>query len=433
MPRWASGGPAGPAYIDFPTDLLREAMSPGALDRSWMRPRRRAAAAAEPADVAAAAELIRSARRPLVISGRAARRAPDELRELLDQTGALYLDTAESRGAVPTDHPAAVPGVRGRAMSEADLVITVGRRLDFQLAYGSRFVFDSDARFIRIGPTRDDTAENRRGDVEIRADAGLALRALLDAGARPAERDGAWAEALVSANAERRAKLAAALESTEPCADGAMHPYTLIAALNRFIDDDTIAIADGGDILSFARVALKAPTYLDPGPLGCLGVGVPFAVSAALNFPGRRVVSLVGDGSFGFTAMEVDTAVRTGARAVFVVANNEGWNIERQDQLSTYGGNLVGVELPGCRYDLLGEALGAHAEHVEHEADLDGALERAFQNAPAVVDVTVSRDPVSGDFTSGLAVVPDRQALTAWDEAERTQGTAQFTERWPTG
>src|SRR6185312_1850954 len=147
---------------DFPTDLLREAMSPGALDRSWMRPRRRAAAAAEPEDVAAAAELIRSARRPLVISGRAARRAPDELRGLLDQTGALYLDTAESRGAVPTDHAAAVPGVRGRAMSEADLVITVGRRLDFQLAYGSRFVFDSGARFIRIGPTRDETAENRR-------------------------------------------------------------------------------------------------------------------------------------------------------------------------------------------------------------------------------------------------------------------------------
>ena len=102
-----------------------------------------------------------------------------------------------------------------------------------------------------------------------------------------------------------------------------------------------------------------------------------------------------------------------------MVANNEGWNIERQDQLSTYGGNVVGVELSGCRYDLLGEALGAHGEHVEHEADLDGALQRAFQNAPAVVDVTVSRDPVSGDFSSGLAGVPDRQALTAWDDAER--------------
>ena len=416
-----ASGPAGPAYIDFPTDLLRETVT-APPDRSWMRPREPQLIQPDPRDVEDAAELIRGARRPLVISGRAARRAPLELRRFLDATGALYLDTAESRGALPTDHPAAVPGMRGRAMSEADLVITVGRRLDFQLAYGSRSVFHADARFIRIGPTRDDTAENRRGDVELRADAGLALRSLLDQAASPAELDAGWVDALVQANASRREKLAKALESPEPCADGAMHPYTLIAALNRFVDDDTIVIADGGDILSFARVALKAPTYLDPGPLGCLGVGVPFAVSAALNFPARRVVSLVGDGSFGFTAMEVDTAVRTGARAVFVVANNEGWNIERQDQLSTYGGNVVGVELPGCRYDLLGEALGAHAEHVEHAADLDGALERAFEKAPAVVDVTVSRDPVSGDFTSGLAGVPDRQALTAWDDAERAYG-----------
>jgi thiamine pyrophosphate-dependent acetolactate synthase large subunit-like protein len=416
-----AGGPAGPAYIDFPTDLLRESVSGPAPDRSWMQAREPRVVPPDPRDVEAAAQLIREARRPLVISGRAARRAPAELRRLLDRAGALYLDTAESRGALPSDHPAAVPAMRGRAMCEADLVITVGRRLDFQLAYGSRSVFHGDARFIRIGPTRDDTAENRRGDVELRADAGLALQSLLDSEASPSELDNDWVDGLVQANASRREKLAEALESPEPCEDGAMHPYALIAALNRFIDDDTIVIADGGDILSFARVALKAPTYLDPGPLGCLGVGVPFAVSAALNFPGRRVVSLVGDGSFGFTAMEIDTAVRTGARAVFVVANNAGWNIERQDQLSTYGGNVVGVELPGCRYDLLGEALGAHAEQVEHSADLDGALQRAFENAPAVVDVTVSRDPVSGDFTSGLAGVPDRQALTAWDDAERLQ------------
>jgi acetolactate synthase I/II/III large subunit len=414
-----ANGPPGPAYIDFPTDLLRETMSSPAVDRSWLRPRERTLMPPDPSQVEAAAKLIRCARRPLVISGRAARRAPLDLRRFLDQTGALYLDTAESRGAVPTDHPAAVPGVRGRAMAEADLVITVGRRLDFQLAYGSRFVFDGDARFIRIGPTRDDTAENRRGDVEIRGDVGLALQGLLELGASPAELDDIWVGDVVSANAGRREKLAAALASTTPCDDGAMHPYTLIAALNRLTDDDSIVIADGGDILSFARVALNARTYLDPGPLGCLGVGVPFAVSAALNFPGRRVVSLVGDGSFGFTAMEVDTAVRTGARAVFVVANNQGWNIERRDQLVTYGGNLVGVDLPACRYDLLGQALGAHAEHVEDAADLDAALQRAFDNAPAVVDVTVSREPVSGDFASGLAGVPNRQALTAWDDAEQ--------------
>ncbi len=118
-----------------------------------------------------------------------------------------------------------------------------------------------------------------------------------------------------------------------------MHPQSLLAAVNEFIDGNTIVVADGGDILSFARAALRAETYLDPGGLGCLGVSVPFATSAALNFPDRRIIAVIGDGSFGLTAVEIDTAVRSGARAVFVVANNESWGIERNDQLVGYDGN----------------------------------------------------------------------------------------------
>jgi acetolactate synthase-1/2/3 large subunit len=198
-----------------------------------------------------------------------------------------------------------------------------------------------------------------------------------------------------------------------------MHPYSLIAALNEVIDENAIVVADGGDILSFARVALSAPTYLDPGPLGCLGIGVPFATSAAVNFPDRTVVALIGDGSFGFTAMEIDTAVRSGARVLFVVANNDGWNIERHDMLRNYDGRLVGVELPGCRYDQLAQALGAHGERVETADELPDALKRALAATPAVLDVAVTRDAVSPDLASGLAVVPDRHALVAWDDAER--------------
>ena len=146
---------------------------------------------------------------------------------------------------------------------------------------------------------------------------------------------------------------------------------------------------------------------------------MPFATSAALNLPGRPVFALIGDGAFGFTAIEIDTAVRTGARAVFVVANNEGWNIERHDQLQNYGGNLVGVELPGCRYDLLAQSLGAYGERVAATEELPGALNRAIERAPSVLDVLVTRDAVSADFAGGLAGVPDRQALRTWVEAER--------------
>ena len=413
-------GPAGPAYIDFPTDLLRETLSGAEFDPSWLTPRPPQSVRPDQEAVEAAAVLLRSARRPLVISGRGARRAGAGLERFLAATGALHLDTAESRGALPEGHPASVPAVRGRVMAEADVIVTLERRLDFQLAYGSPAVFAEDSRFLRIGVAREERADNRRPDAELRAGTAAALEALVAAGCVPDRPDRPWREAVVADNADRARRLAERLRTAGPGPDGRMHPYALIAALNDVITPGSVVIADGGDILSFARVALRAPTWLDPGPLGCLGVGTPFAVGAALASGGDPpVFALVGDGSFGLTAMEVDTAARTGARAVIVVANNEGWNIERHDQLANYGGRLVGVELGGCRYDRLAVALGAHGERVESAAELPEALKRAIDRAPAVVDVLVTRDAVSPDFTGGLAGVPDRQALSAWDDAER--------------
>jgi Thiamine pyrophosphate enzyme, C-terminal TPP binding domain len=160
-----------------------------------------------------------------------------------------------------------------------------------------------------------------------------------------------------------------------------MHPYRVIAAINERLTSQSVVVADGGDILSFARVGVRAVDYLDCGALGCLGVGVPFAIAAALQRPGERVVAIVGDGSFGFTAMEIDTAVRHNARALFVIANNEAWNIERHDQVDRYD-NLVGVELPGCRYDEVARSLGAYAERVDDQDELGAALDRALAQTP---------------------------------------------------
>jgi acetolactate synthase-1/2/3 large subunit len=411
-------GTPGPACIDFPTDLLRESLSAEELDADWLRPWHPSPVMPDPANVRAAAELLRAAQRPLVIGGRAVRDCPDLVMELLDAIDAVYIDTTESRGAVPASHRAFVPAVRAHAMTEADLVITLGRRLDFQLAYGSRAVFASDARFIRIGRTGGELSENRRAAIEIRGDLQPALRMLLGFDVAPGTERRTWRDALIAENAARTERLAARLRDTRTAADGRMHPYTLIAALNECLDQDAVVVADGGDILSFARIALKATAvYLDPGPLGCIGVGVPFANAAALLLPGRRVVALVGDGAFGFTAMEIDTAVRKRIPVVYVVANNEGWNIDRHDQLRNYR-HVVGVQLSGCRYSELARALGAHAERVDEPSELAAALERAFSNPPALVDVAVSALPTSPDFENGLADVCSWQALRKWHEAE---------------
>ena len=416
--------PSGPAYIDFPTDLLREIVTDADVDDRLFEPRVPEKPVPSQDAISTAAALIREGKRLLVISGRGAKDASAELAAFLQTSGALYLDTTESRGVIPLDHPAAVPAARARVMAEADVVITVGRKLDFQLAYGSPAVFSTDARFVRLGTSSDELSDNRRGDAELRGDVSATLKALLEAGAVPEQPDVAWIESMRAYNREKTEKFMVGLGRQSPGSDGRMHPQTLLAAVNEFIDGDTIVVADGGDILSFARAALRAETYLDPGALGCLGVGVPFATSAALNFPDRRVIAVIGDGSFGLTAMEIDTAVRSGARAVFVVANNQAWGIERNDQLVGYDGNLVGVDLPGCRYDLVAEGLGAYAERIEKPEDLPGAIERALENAPALLDVAVTKEAESPDFKNGLAGVPDRQALEAWDRAEKRRYAA---------
>ena len=423
-----SDGPPGPGYVDFAPNLLTQEMPDWHLDRHWFMPVVRPARLPHDDSIALAAQLLRGSRRPLAIGGRGALGAGAPLERFLEASGCLYLDTRESRGVVPPDSPHAVPALRARAMAEADLVITLGRRLDFELAYGSGAVFSESARFIRIGRSAEELSENRCGHVAVCADVDAALEALANSGARPTAADTAWKDELITANVEKTRSRTPSLTTRPPGADGRMHPLTLIDAINRLIDSETICIVDGGDILSFARIGLRTWTYLDLGPFGCLGSGVPYAVASALAFPSRRTIALIGDGAFGFGAMEIETAVRTSARALFVVANNDAWNIERQDQLMKYPDQELGTELSPCRYDLLARSLGAYGERVERAGDLADALERGLASLPAVIDVAVTRDAVSPDTRSGLANVPPLHATQSWDDAER-----RMLERPPLG
>ncbi|HMR30569.1 MAG TPA: thiamine pyrophosphate-binding protein [Geminicoccaceae bacterium] len=412
-------GEPGPAYIEIPTDVLRTHVPRQLVLDDWMRPKGPRVVQPDPEAVAAAVDAIWSARRPLVMTGRGARQAGPELVRLLDRTGAVYLDTQESRGLVPADHPSVVGAMRAAAMTEADLVLVIGRKLDYQMGYGSPAVFPS-ARFVRLADSPGELIDNRRGDPELHATPALALAAIVEAaGNREPAVDRAWTDGLRRRHRERSASAAEAAARQTVGSDGKVHPGAIFDAIRQVADPDYIAIADGGDLLSFARVGLEARTYMDAGAFGCLGVGTPFAVAASLAFPGRQVVCVTGDGAFGINAMEIDTAARHGAKAVFVVSNNAAWNIERYDQESNYGGRVVGTLLAHSDYAAMARAFGLHGERVEKPEDLRGALERALANAPALVDVVTSRTVVSSDARKGLGFVPDYQALTAWDDAER--------------
>lgn len=412
------GGEPGPAYLDFPTDTLRGEVLPMLQLDEHFRPKQAIPNQPDPKVVAAAADLLLAAKRPLVVSGRGARNAGKELVLLLDRLGIPYLDTGESRGVVPVEHPSFVTAVRGKVMGEADLVLTIGRRLDFQLAYGSPSVF-SEARFLRIADCPSELRDNRRGAVEILADPALALSAIVDAIAdRKSSLDREWAQGLRSEHTRRSEKLQASMADAPSDNMGRPHPNRILHAIQRHLKSDAIVVADGGDFLSFARVGLNGGSYLDPGPFGCLGVGVPYGIAASLAHPDKQVVVATGDGAFGFNAMEIDTAVRHGARCLIVVANNGAWQIEVTDQVQNHP-RVVGTRLQFSDHAAMARSFGMHAERVERAEDLDAAIERAIERLPALLDVVVTPDAMSSDAKSGLAWIPDLQPLAAWEQAEQ--------------
>jgi acetolactate synthase I/II/III large subunit len=419
------GGEPGPTYLDFPVDVLRRRVSPAVELAERFVPRSFNSIAPNDAEVRAAVELLWSAKRPLVISGRGAKFSSEALSDLLSRLGAAYLDTGESKGLVPESHPSVVAAMRGVVMKQADVVLTLGRRLDFQLAYGSPAVF-GDAKMVRIADCAAELRDNRRGEVEILASCDLTLQAMLEVAAnRTPSADKTWLENLRQQHQERSEKLSLSMRNAKAGSDGLMHPNQLLSALRDVVDDDAILVADGGDFLSFARVGLPASTYLDPGSLGCIGVGTPLGVAASLVCPDKTVVVATGDGAFGFNAMELDTAVRHNAPLLVVVANNGAWAIEVRDQIESFG-KVVGTRLKFSDYAAMAKGLGLYAERVERAEDLNAAIERALANRPALLDVLVTPEAVSSDAKSGLAWVPDLQALGTWDEAEQQWRQASF-------
>ncbi|PWJ16942.1 thiamine pyrophosphate-dependent enzyme [Jannaschia seohaensis] len=205
-------------------------------------------------------------------------------------------------------------------------------------------------------------------------------------------------------------------------------------------DADHIAIADGGDLLGFARIGLTATTYMDAG-----AVGVPFAVAAALAFPDRQMILVNCDGAYGINAMEIETAVRHGAKAAFIVSNNAAWNIDRYDQEFNYGGPVVGTTLRHFDYAGMARALisgassglGLHFPHILAEAGAEVTL--AARRTDAVEAKTLrsaGRAAEAGaiDVTSPDGIAPFFAGRPAFDIFGTTRvsraNRARWTWRW---
>ena len=161
-----------------------------------------------------------------------------------------------------------------------------------------------------------------------------------------------------------------------------VHPARIYGELLKVLDDDAVVIGDGGDFVSVRRASTSSRCrpggWLDPGPFGCLGTGLGYAIAARIARPSAQVVLLLGDGAAGFSLMDADTLVRHGLPVVMICGNNAGWGLERHPMRALYGYDVAADLQPGCRYDEVVRALGGAGELVTTAAGIGPALRRAF-------------------------------------------------------
>ncbi len=426
--RQALSGVPGPVFLELPLDVLMEYVD---ADKAPIprNARTEARPGPDPAFLGQAVELLRQAQRPVAVVG-------SQLRWSRDPEGALarFLElgiptfvNGMARGLVDPRGPHFLNRSRRYALGEADVVLLCGTPFDFRLGYGqahpippgtqtgtagalmlqlARPVLRPETQFIQVDLDAGEIGRNRLHGVEVGlvADTGLVLEALTDAlGELPPARLEPWRAQVRAQEEAKWAKM-----RSEMAADGdPPNPLRVCAEVDAFLRPGDVVVGDGGDFVATAAYVLKphgVGTWMDPGPLGTLGVGPGFAMAAKLARPEARVVLMYGDGSFGFHGLEFEAMARQGIPVVAVIGNDAAWTQIQRGQRQLYRDRLVATSLNYTRYDLVAAACGAHGEWVERAADLRPALERAFAAAeagqPAVVNVKIARSTFRKDAIS---------------------------------
>lgn len=384
----ALSGRPGPVFIEFPFDVLFNA-----IDAPETPPRVSIAPVEPPLDALSAMfDLLRGAQKPLIIAGTQVYwdEAHEALRDLTEQTAIPVFTNGGGRGTLPMTHPHCFKSARGKALREADVVLLIGTPLDFRLKYGVED-WNPASKLIQIENDANELNHNRAADVALCADSRLVLEALAE-GLHGVRFD-AWLTQVRSWEDAQQEKMAAWKQLN----DAPVNHFRFSAELEPFIDENTIVIGDGGDIVATAAKVINlthAGQWLDPGPLGCLGVGMPFAIAAKALYPDKKVLVISGDGSFGLNGFEYDTAVRFNLPIVSVVGNDAGWGQIRNPQINMVGEDrAIATALAPTRYDKIVEAMGGHGEHVERPEEMAAAITRALESGkPACVNVSL--DPL---------------------------------------
>ncbi|HZI15495.1 MAG TPA: thiamine pyrophosphate-binding protein [Myxococcus sp.] len=392
--RVALSGRPGPVFLELAWDVLCNGVDEEGL-RMPERYRTDARVAPDPRKVDAALALLRSARRPAVIAGSSIwwDGAWDALRAFAERAQVPVFLNGAGRGCLPADHPLFFQHSRKEALSGADVVFVIGTPFDFRLNYGAEPTFGAESKIVQVDIDPTELGRNRDVDVGLVADSFSALTALAD-GADRARRD-----SLLSALRESEARRRASIDEWARSDSIPIHHYRLARELSLVANaagQDPVFVADGGNWVAMAAkvLELKGPgRWLDPGPLGCLGVGAPFALASKVLHPERTCWVVQGDGSFGLNGFDFETAVRFRLPMVCVVGNDAAWGQIRLPQVQMFGEDKSPATLLApTRYDKVVEAFGGHGEYVTEPAHIRPALERALASG-TVACVNVLLDP----------------------------------------
>jgi acetolactate synthase-1/2/3 large subunit len=374
----AVSGRPGPVHLSLPGDLLE-------ADVSSTTPARPAAptrvATAEPI-VSQVLALLAEAKRPVILAGAGMGRGGRWLavQRLARSVAAPALPSESPRGLNdPWLHAA------NACLANADLVLLLGKALDFSLRYGRPPGFATDCRFVQV--TAEAAPANARATLTVVADPATVAEQLASGARGLARAETGWAEEVSRVRAATPPAWRALRESPRV----PMHPLVVCAALQPIVDGGAVLVVDGGEFGQWVQAGVDAPLRLINGPSGSIGSAIPMAIAARLAHPDRPVIAALGDGTFGFHAFELDTALRYALPIVAVVGNDARWNAEHQLQLQHYGAErAVACSLLPTRYDRVAEALGGHGEHVDRPDQLGPALARAIASGkPAVVNVMI--------------------------------------------
>ncbi len=382
--RHALGGRPGPAYLEFPMDVLEAKVDETEITLPTNY-RTDARAQGAPALVKKAVDLLLSAERPVIIAGTGLwwSQAARELQEFVELT---RIPVSQAQGSIPVGHPLCLPRVGN---DRADVVFLLGARLDYRLGFGRPPAFNPDSKWIQVDIEPTEIGHNRPIDIGIVGDAKAVLQQMI-AEARDRGR-GRKELPWVKECREHLKVMQTQLEALMNSDNIPIHPARLCKEIRNFVDKEATIVIDGGDISVWGFRTLRShkPGHLlGVAPTGTLGVGPSFAIAAKLARPNTQVLLLSGDGSFGLNGMEFDTMVRHRLPVVCVISNDQAWGMIMHGQQRRGPDRVVGTELGFVRYDKMVEALGGYGEAVERPEDIRPALERAFASGrPACVNV----------------------------------------------